>query len=119
MKKILISFLAIFLCLISSAISYAEKISTDLKENIFRIHIIANSNNLEDQKLKLKIRDNILNYFSKQNLTFSNIEDCIEYYNNNIEKIAFLSLPTINVRIVYDFRTFLFCPFFQLFLISF
>ena len=87
MKKILIPFLAIFLCLISSILSYAEKISTDLKENIFRIHIIAYSDNIQDQKLKLQIRDNILNYFSKQNLSFSNIEECIEYYNNNIGKI--------------------------------
>lgn len=87
MKKILIPILTIILFLISSVVSYAEKISTDLRENIFRIHIIANSDNIVDQELKLEIRDNILSYFSKQKLSFSNIDECITYYNNNIEKI--------------------------------
>ena len=33
----------------------------DLRENILRLHIIANSDSNEDQSLKLKIRDEILN----------------------------------------------------------
>ena len=41
---------------------YASAVSGDLKENIFRLHIIANSDSDEDQELKLKVRDSVISY---------------------------------------------------------
>lgn len=85
MKKIFTLFLILFLCCTSSIFTYAQKISDDLTDNIFRIHIIANSDSKEDQELKLIIRDNILKYFNTQQLVFNNIDECIAYYSNNID----------------------------------
>lgn len=48
--------------IIISAYSYASSISTGLAENIFRLHILANSDSEEDQELKLKVRDEIIEY---------------------------------------------------------
>lgn len=81
---------------VGSIFTYAHKISNDLTSNIFRIHIIANSDSTEDQALKLKIRDNILEHFSKKNLSFNTIDECIVYYSNNIDEINKIVLATLN-----------------------
>lgn len=64
LKKIIIIFIlfSIFFCL--SAISYVDNISNDLQKNIFRLHIVANSDSIEDQNLKYKVRDNIIKYMN-------------------------------------------------------
>lgn len=49
---------------IITAYSYATNISEGLAENIFRLHILANSDSEEDQNLKLKVRDAILDYMN-------------------------------------------------------
>ena len=48
--------------LIISAYSYASNISEGLADNIFRFHILANSDSDQDQALKLKVRDEIIEY---------------------------------------------------------
>lgn len=39
---------------------FANSVMEDLSENIIRLHIVANSDNQKDQKIKLEIRDEIL-----------------------------------------------------------
>lgn len=96
MKKISVLILCLFFCIGSCIFSYATKISDDLTSNIFRIHIIANSDSIEDQEIKLKIRDNILQHFSSKNPTFSSIDECIQYYNANLEQINQIVLNTLD-----------------------
>ena len=48
-----------------TAKSYANSVSTNLTNNIFRLHIIANSDSDQDQELKLKVRDSIIEYVEK------------------------------------------------------
>lgn len=66
MRKILKNFIIIsilfIIFFIITAYSYATNISEGLSENIFRLHILANSDSDEDQALKLKVRDEIINY---------------------------------------------------------
>ena len=40
--------------------AYSDSVQSDLQNNIIRLHIIANSDSSEDQTIKLKIRDRIL-----------------------------------------------------------
>ncbi|MEG1559411.1 MAG: stage II sporulation protein R [Clostridia bacterium] len=49
--------------------------ATDEKSNILRLHIIANSDGVEDQRVKLAVRDAILN---SGTLNFSKSEDAME-----------------------------------------
>lgn len=46
------------------AISYAQIISTDISNSVFRLHVIANSDSDEDQTLKYKVRDNLIAYMN-------------------------------------------------------
>ncbi len=48
-----------------SAISYVNAVSEDLSESVFRLHVIANSDSKEDQDLKYKVRDSILEYINE------------------------------------------------------
>ena len=61
-KNFIIISILFILFFIITAYSYATTISNGLAENIFRLHILANSDSEEDQTLKLKLRDAILNY---------------------------------------------------------
>ena len=67
MKKILHVSLLIFLLFLYvfiSAHGYVSAVSANLSEAVFRLHVIANSNTNEDQELKLKVRDSLLNYMN-------------------------------------------------------
>ena len=61
-KTFMILSILLILFFIVTAYSYATNISDGLAENIFRLHILANSDSEEDQTLKLKVRDSILKY---------------------------------------------------------
>ena len=55
----------LFIYILFSAGSYSLAISSDLSQSVFRLHVLANSDSKEDQELKLKVRDNLLNYMNE------------------------------------------------------
>ena len=64
-KMILILTILLFAYTTVCAISYAQNISTDIANSVFRLHVIANSDSTEDQNLKYKVRDNLLSYMNE------------------------------------------------------
>lgn len=62
-RFILLSFL-LFIYILVSASGYVSAISNNLSEAVFRLHVIANSDCTEDQELKLKVRDSLLEYMN-------------------------------------------------------
>ena len=73
---IILSFL-LFLYTTISAISYGQKVSTDIANSVFRLHVLANSDSKEDQALKLKVRDSLLNYMNQICENCNSKEDAI------------------------------------------
>lgn len=67
--------------------SYANTVSSDLSNNFFRLHIIANSDSNVDQELKLKVRDSIISYIN--NLEYQNLskEQIISLAKENLEEL--------------------------------
>ena len=57
-KMITILFFLLILYTFFCAFSYAQNVSSDLANSVFRLHVIANSDSKEDQDLKYKVRDN-------------------------------------------------------------
>ena len=55
----------------------------ELKDNLLRLHIVANSNNENDQALKLKVRDKIIERMSTYNAKSKDKPD-IYYVGNSI-----------------------------------
>lgn len=64
MKKYLILVFTLILFLILSAYSYACAVSNNLSDSVFRLHVIANSDSKEDQELKYKVRDSLIQYMN-------------------------------------------------------
>jgi len=58
--KYICLFLLVTVSFLGLSAVYADNITTDLSDNLLRLHVIANSDSKEDQEIKLKIRDEIL-----------------------------------------------------------
>ena len=75
------------LFLFITAKSYANTVSTELSDNIFRLHIIANSNENEDQELKLKVRDAIIEYIENLTANCETKDDVVSLIKTNIDEL--------------------------------
>ncbi len=62
--KILILLLLLFCFTFVSAYSYAQNVLSNISSEVFRLHIIANSDSYEDQHLKYLVRDKLLSYMN-------------------------------------------------------
>lgn len=98
MKKYKVCFLVILLLFIYTflcAISYAKSTSIGISQNVFRLHVIANSDSKEDQDLKYKVRDSLLNYMNSLTSNCSSKEEAISIANDNIDNFQKIALKTI------------------------
>ncbi len=67
----------------------------DLRKNVFRLHIIANSDSAEDQSLKLLVRDAILRESGELFLGADTLEEAIASANSNIPVITNIAQTTV------------------------
>lgn len=99
MKKILkntiLLIFLLFLYIFISAQHYVLAISDDISQAVFRLHVIANSNSDEDQQLKLKVRDNLLEYMNSICLGCSTKEEAIAIAQNHKEDFQNIAEKTI------------------------
>jgi stage II sporulation protein R len=79
-----------------SAFSYVNAVSSDLSESVFRLHIIANSDSAEDQALKLKVRDKVLEYMNSICKDVTTKAEAIEIANNHLEDFKQIALNVIH-----------------------
>ena len=88
-----------FIC----AFSYASSVSSDIADNVFRLHIVANSDTDEDQNLKLIVRDNILNYMKEIASSVSSKEEAVEIITSHLDDFYNIAIDTIrNAGYDYD-----------------
>ncbi len=89
--KILIPIMSVFLAIAVFYIGYILNLTDDIKDNVLRLHIVANSDSIADQALKLCVRDRVLKDFSDIFLTCksrSEAVDIADRYKNEIKKAA-------------------------------
>ena len=89
--KFFIILFLFFIYLFITAKSYANTVSTNLTDNIFTLHIIANSDSIQDQDLKLKVRDSIIEYVEKITSDCTNKDSVISViteHKNDLYTIA-------------------------------
>ena len=77
------------------AISYANYVSTDIANSVFRLHVIANSDSDIDQNLKYIVRDNLLEYMNSLCVNCTSKEEAITIANAHIEEFKQIALTTI------------------------
>ena len=91
---IILSFL-LFLYTTICAFSYAENISTDIANSVFRLHVIANSDSKEDQDLKYKVRDSLLKYMKEICGDCKSKDEAIALVTEHQEEFKQIALQTI------------------------
>lgn len=78
MKKYILLLIVSVLFLLLSAYSYVNAVSNNLADSVFRLHVIANSDSKEDQELKYKVRDSLIEYMNTLTNDMNSKEEVIE-----------------------------------------
>ncbi len=94
-KNMLTLILLFTLFLGLSAVSYAKSVSSGLANNVFRLHVLANSNSEEDQNLKYKVRDELINYMNNICSNLSNKQDVIDVAYSHLNDFKEVALNVI------------------------
>jgi len=68
-----------------------DSIHADLADNLIRLHVVANSDSEEDQAVKLKVRDRIINEMSVYFREAENADECREIVLENMDKIIYFA----------------------------
>lgn len=87
MKKYLLLSFVLIAFIILSAYSYSYAVNETLSNNVFRLHVIANSDNEEDQNLKYKVRDELIKYMETLTTSSNTKEEVIQIANNHLEDL--------------------------------
>lgn len=87
--------LLLSLYILISAHSYANVVSNDLSTAVFRLHVIANSDSSEDQSLKLKVRDNLLEYMNSISSECKTKTEAIKLAEENIDIFKQIAQKTV------------------------
>lgn len=102
-KMVIILSLLLFLYTTICALSYAQNVSTDIANRVFRLHVLANSDSEEDQNLKYKVRDNLLAYMNEICGNCQSKEEAISLVEEKKEAFKQIALDTIkNEGYSYD-----------------
>lgn len=102
-KMVLILSFLLFIYTTICAFSYAQNISHDIANSVFRLHVLANSDSTQDQNLKYKIRDNLLIYMNEICSDCKTKEEAISLVEKNKDNFKQIALDTIkNEGFSYD-----------------
>lgn len=89
MSKKLFVFLPLLLIftLLFGSLSYTNDASNDISTKVLRMHVLANSNSINDQRLKIAVKNNILKSTQELFTDCDNLEESIEIAQSNTELI--------------------------------
>ena len=103
LKTTLLLMFLLFVYVLIAASSYTKAVCTDIANNVFRLHVIANSDSEEDQNLKYIVRDSILSYVNGILENINNKEDVALTINNHIDEIKNIAQQAVyNEGFTYD-----------------
>ena len=94
-KKVILLIFLLCLYIFISAHGYVLAVSEDLSQAVFRLHVIANSDSNEDQELKLKVRDNLLEYMNDLCANCNTKKEAITIAENHKEDFQKIAEETI------------------------
>lgn len=85
LSKFFIIFLLLAIFILLSANSYVNAVSSNIADGVFRLHVIANSDSVEDQNLKYKVRDALLDYMNSICSDVSSKEDAMNIASEHLK----------------------------------
>lgn len=94
-KKITLLTILFIIFFVICASNYTNAVTQDISDSVFRLHIIANSDSLEDQNLKYKVRDNVLKYMNAITSNSSSKKNTIDIISLHLEDFKHIAQNTI------------------------
>lgn len=88
----------VILCLTLAVFLWCGKLLADklwLRENIIRLHVVANSDSEVDQNIKLQVRDAVIASLEKELENISNVETAKAYLQENLPKLERIANETL------------------------
>ena len=73
-----------------------------LSSSAIRFHVLANSDSMEDQQLKMKVKDNVVDYIYKNTGDFDSLQETKSFIIRNDKKIKQIANSTIK-SLGYDY----------------
>ena len=95
LKNIKYLFLIIAIFFISF-VFYSASIQKSISSKVLRLHILANSNSPFDQELKLKVRDDVINYITPLLKNSSSLYETKEIISENMNNINAKAQETVS-----------------------
>ncbi|MBQ0083501.1 MAG: stage II sporulation protein R [Clostridiales bacterium] len=86
-KKIRISLAVALILCVAASLTHFESACRDLRDNVLRLHILANSDSDADQALKLKVRDAVIECGAAKLDNCDNLDEALIVAAENKEKI--------------------------------
>ncbi len=83
--------------------TYSMNIKKDLADNVIRFHVLANSDSVEDQQLKIYVKDMILMKYKEELLENSSREDAIKFFKDNTLEIQSYAKDLVKAK-GYDYN---------------
>lgn len=87
----LIGVISLMTITISGEVNNINSLSENYKDKLIRFHVIANSDSDEDQELKLKVRDAVIEYLQPKLLKSKSISQSEEIIKNEYDQIERIS----------------------------
>lgn len=85
--KIFLTSVIMGVCLTSCLQAYSKRVMADISSNVVRLHVLANSDSADDQRLKLKVRDGVISYLEPLLKDASDVEETKRIIEENIAEI--------------------------------
>lgn len=103
LKMIIILSILLFIYISVCAFSYAQSVSIDIANSVFRLHVIANSDTKVDQNLKYKVRDNLLKFMNNLCKNCNTKEEAINITKEHENDFKDIAIQTIKQN-GYDYN---------------
>lgn len=72
-----------------------EKTQKDLAKEVFRFHVLANSDSEEDQELKMEVKESVLSYMKEQIPQSNSAEETKEWAKSHLDEIEKVADKTV------------------------
>lgn len=74
-----------------------QSLQKSMAQEVFRFHVLANSDSKEDQTIKMKVKENVITYLKKQMPDTVNVEQTKEWIKVHLDEIENVSRMTLRV----------------------
>lgn len=93
--SIVLAFLVTGIVIWQTGVLADARLQQHLAEEVLRFHVLANSDSMEDQELKLQVRDALLDYLKSQMPDGQDVDETTDWMRRHAEELQAVSEQTV------------------------